>query len=116
MVIFNPAGEYAVCKLDQAWSLTIIETIERDCSNPSVACITFSNGDFRYFHNNRLEPIPTVSIRLIRGQDDLNAIKILVALANVDGNIFLQLAEGKSQRSSSPSQFAGVLQAVFWQI
>lgn len=75
--------------------LAIIQSINPESIILELLHITFYNGDFRYYHTKGLEPIPGQHYTIDPMSDDLNADKIIEALANTSGNTFFNWLKNK---------------------
>lgn len=103
-VIFNPGDPNISANQIKHGRLAIIETINRDEVVLELLGITFPDGNFRYFHNNSLEPTVASFYAIDPMSDDLNADKVLASLANVDGNVFFNwLRETPGNRETHPN-------------
>jgi hypothetical protein len=103
-VVFNPSDQKISGNQIKHGRLAIVEAIGKDEVVLQLLGITFPDGDFRYFHNNRLEPSAGGFYTIDPMSDDLNADKILDALANVDGNTFFNwLRETPVERELNPN-------------
>jgi len=66
--------------------LGIVEEQDDQRITVQLLGITFRNGTFRYYHNNRLEPNMGEYYTIDEMADDINADKILLALDNAHSN------------------------------
>lgn len=94
-VIFNPVeGELSANQLKHG-RLAIIESIKQDEVVLQLLGMTWANGRFKYFHKSKLTPSYGFRYTIDPMADDLNADKVLEALANVDGNVFFNWLKEK---------------------
>lgn len=117
-VVLNPNEPNITCNQIKHGRLAIINSISSEEVVLQLLGLTFHDGDFRYFHNNSLEPVIDRLYSIDPMSDDLNADKILDALANIDGNTFFNwLRETPHRRENNPnlrifySRFAELIDA-----
>lgn len=89
-VVFNQTQTRLTPNQMKHGRLAVIEEISTRSIVLRLMSMTFQNGFFRYYHDNRLEPIPGLLYSIDPMSDDLNADKMIAALGNAQTNIFFE--------------------------
>lgn len=87
-VVLNPANPPLSPARVKHGRLAVIRQVSADEVVLELLRITFRNGDFRYFHNNRLEPQVGALYTVDPMADDLNADKVIEGLKYTENNAF----------------------------
>ncbi|MGB9640191.1 MAG: AAA domain-containing protein, partial [Anaerolineales bacterium] len=102
-VVLNPFEPNITGNRIKHGRLAIIEKIGKEEVVLQLLDFTFREGIFRYYHDKDLDPVANGLYTIDPMSDDLNADKVLDALANIDGNIFFNwLRETPRERESHP--------------
>jgi hypothetical protein len=94
-VVMNPLDPSLSPNQIKHGRLAIVEKISRDEVILQLMGITFPNGNFRYFHKNTIQPEVNQFYTVDPMADELNADKMLDALANAQNNIFFEWLNSK---------------------
>ncbi len=105
-VVVNPADPPISAGRIKHGRIATIASLGTDSIELDLKGITFPNGRFRYFHQNRIEPQLNQLYTLDERADDLNADKQLEALRNCDNNFLYQALLSPPEARSVPSGIA----------